>query len=111
MLYEEYFNKEDNKVQRVFVSCLLGYLTHPNLSVFDELLLKYEEEERYLECAGLSKAMGFIEERYNIRFDEAAEAINQEDDEEIILRQQDYEKANKLVFQDILDEFIQQTTK
>lgn len=104
---EEFYNAK-NKSEIAYAYTLLAYLNHPQLNIFEDLLDRYTDEERYEECDGVNKALQFIENTYSSRFADAAEKT---EDEHFVVTEENYGIVNNIIFQDILDEFIKQQIK
>lgn len=99
---------EERTVDLIYVTTLLAYLNHPDTAVFVGLLDRLEDEEKYMMCAGVHKALHTIEDFYEKRFVEAAEGndldLTEPMDIEINISQEDHQAVVNKVFEDILIE-------
>lgn len=112
MLLGEYYKitntGEERTVDLIYVTTLLAYLNHPNTGVFVGLLERLENEEKYMMCAGVHKAISKIEDFYDNRFVEVASGngmdFTEPEEIEINISQDDYQEVLDKVFEDILIE-------
>lgn len=109
MLLEELFkynSQDDNETsQHFYLATLMYWLLNNELDIFDDMLMRFEKEEKYLVCFGIKKAIDKIEETIEKRFDEAASLS--EDDEEKVYDIEEYKRVSKEIFKDILFEIYE----
>jgi hypothetical protein len=110
MLLEELYNKEYKRVaEAAYVTTLQFYLSYNELAIYDRMLQHYEEQEDYAVCQGIHKAIDFIEETMDKRFDEATPEEEQEDGN--LYTQDEFKKVSRLIFEDILKEIYERQVK
>lgn len=82
MFTEEFYNqeiKDKDVVDFFYVATLQMWLTHNDLNIYDDLLTYFEEQENYLICEGVHKAIAFIEKTVEQNFDNATKLSDNED--------------------------------
>ena len=95
----KYNSQDDNETsQHFYLATLMYWLLNNELDIFDDMLMRFEKEEKYLVCFGIKKAIDKIEETIEKRFDEAASLS--EDDEEKVYDIEEYKRVSKEIFKD-----------
>ena len=106
MLFEELYkyNAQDDKEagEHFYIATLMYWLLNNEIEIFDDVLRHFQEQEQYIVCFGIKKAIDKIEETIEKRFDEAA--VMSETDEEKVYDAEEYKRVSREIFKDILFE-------
>jgi uncharacterized protein YbcV (DUF1398 family) len=105
MFTEEFYNqeiKDKDVIDFFYVATLQMWLTHNDLNVYDDLLTYFEEQENYLICQGVHKAIAFIEKTVEDRFDGATKLSNSEDGD--MYSFEEHKRISNEIFKDVVKE-------
>ena len=105
MFTEEFYNqeiKDKDVIDFFYVATLQMWLTHNDLNVYDDLLTYFEEQENYLICQGVHKAIAFIEATVEDKFDSATNSSDSEDSD--VFSFEEHKRISNEIFKEVVKE-------
>jgi hypothetical protein len=109
MFIEEFYNydgKSDEQIVRIiYETTLTSWLIFNEEEVYLEMIETFEEQENYLACEGIKRAIDKVNEVMDRRFDEATKIAETED--EALLTIEEHKRVSQLIYQDILKEIYE----
>jgi hypothetical protein len=107
MFIEEFYNydgKSDEQIIRIiYETTLTSWLIFNEEDVYLEMIEFFEEQEDYLACEGVKRAVDKINDIMDKRFDEVSDV----DEDEILMTSEEHKNVSKLIYQDILKEIYE----
>lgn len=109
MFIEEFYNYNGEETTEVadivYVTTLQSWLIYNELSIYESLLITFEELEQYAICEGIHRALSKVEDVMDERFSEANKLA--ETDESYTITHEEHQRISRLVFEDILKEIYE----
>ena len=109
MFIEEFYNYNGEETADVadivYVTTLQSWLIYNELSIYESLLITFEELEQYAICEGIHRALSKVEDVMDERFSEANKLA--ETDESYTITHEEHQRISRLVFEDILKEIYE----
>jgi hypothetical protein len=107
MFIEEFYNydgKSDEQIIRIiYETTLTSWLIFNEEDVYLEMIEFFEEQEDYLACEGVKRAVDKINDIMDKRFDEVSDV----DEDEILMTSEEHKRVSQLIYQDILKEIYE----
>jgi len=108
-MFTEEFYKQDlegkDVVDFFYISTLQLWLTHNDLSIYEELLTHFEQTENYLICDGIHKAITFIDKCVADRFENATKLVETELEQSLSF--EEHKRVSNLIFKDVVTEIYE----
>ena len=108
MFTEEFYNQDlgdRDVVDFFYVATLQMWLMHNDLTVYDDLLGYFEEQENYLICEGVHKAIAFVESTVEKNFSEATNLS--EDLNESSYSFEEHKRVSNEIFKQVVQEIYE----
>jgi hypothetical protein len=109
MFIEEFYKYDGKDVTDVadivYLTTLQSWLIYNELSIYESLLVTFEEMEQYAICEGIHRALSKVEDIMDERFSEANKLA--ESDSGYTVTHEEHNRVSRLVFEDILKEIYE----
>tara|TARA_E500000318_G_C3563326_1_gene214557 strand:- start:654 stop:1010 length:357 start_codon:yes stop_codon:yes gene_type:complete len=89
-----------------YIATLQSWLIHNDDEIYDNVLTHFEELECYDVCSGINKAIKFIRNAVDKRFDEAS--FIAEDSDTYTYEFEEYKKISRRIYEDVLLEIYEE---
>lgn len=104
--FYKYDGEETTEIaEAVYLTTLQSWLIYNEFSIYESLLITFEELEQYAICEGIHRALSRVEEIMDDRFSEANKLA--ETDESYTITHEEHQRISRLVFEDILKEIYE----
>lgn len=109
MYIEEFYNYDNSSneavVRIIYETTLTSWLIFNEEEVYLSMIETFEEQENYLACEGVKRAIEKINEVMDIRYAEATKIAETED--EALLTADEHRRVSRLIYEDILKEIYE----
>lgn len=108
-MFTEAFYKQDlgdrDVVDFFYVATLQMWLMHNDLNIYDDLLTYFEEQENYLICEAIHKAIAFIESTVEENFENATKLSEENDGN--MYSFEEHKRVSNEIFKQVVQEIYE----